>query len=153
MNTENPKQAGPDRQATTRIERNFISKSQQRRIEIQSEPTKTTTPPPPTTSTDPITDLEHAPLTLPAIEKPLLETLPKNPSEIPRDELVDRFEELALRCFNKENTLDMAKALIKSYEIRISEQAKTITDLREEVDDQMVEISDYRDELRVRGEI
>lgn len=116
MNTE--KLPMPGETNTKPIERSFIGKP-------KPTPTETINPFPETTQADidkQIATDKAISIELPmSIEKPLLETLPKNPSETPRGELVDRFEELALRCFNKENQLDMAKALIKNQEELISQ--------------------------------
>jgi flagellin-specific chaperone FliS len=55
------------------------------------------------------------------MSEPLVSTLPKEPSDLTREELLEQFYKLALRCFNSENALDMAKELIKNYEATIRE--------------------------------
>lgn len=141
--TDKPTQ-GPESLPTKKIERNFI------------RPTKAPTENqfPETTQADIdkqiATDNREKSLAIEkaiSIEKPLLETLPKNPSEITQKELVDRFEELALRCFNKENTLDMAKALIRSYEATISDLRFKISDLQDERHKLRLEITELSKEV------
>lgn len=112
MNNENPKLTGPDRQATTRIERKFISKSEARRIEVQSR-----SEPEPTTDS-------------------LMSKLPKDPEELTRDELLQRFQELAMRCFNSENRLSMAMELVVNYEKIIKEQWEDIREILDAVETQ-----------------
>lgn len=63
----------------------------------------------------------------------LMSTLPKDPEELSHPELTQRFQELALRCFNKENLLNMAEEIISNHE-------DTIRNLRNEVDGLEAEI-------------
>lgn len=49
-------------------------------------------------------------------QKPLMSVLPKEPEELSHEALLESYKKLALRCFQSENSLDMAKELIKSLE-------------------------------------
>lgn len=65
---------------------------------------------------------------------PLLSSLPKEPQELTHEELLDSYYKLALRCFQSESSLDMAKELIKNLERNILNQRVWITKLEEERD-------------------
>lgn len=65
---------------------------------------------------------------------PLTSSLPKEPQELTHDELLDSYYKLALRCFQSESSLDMAKELIKNLERNILNQRVWITKLEEERD-------------------
>jgi hypothetical protein len=56
------------------------------------------------------------------VQKELMSTLPKEPSELTHAELLESYYKLALRCFQSENSLDMAKELIKSLERALLEE-------------------------------
>lgn len=64
---------------------------------------------------------------------PLISTLPKEPEELSKEELLESYKKLALRCFQSENALDMAKELIKSLEEVHVKQLVVINKLEEDI--------------------
>lgn len=56
----------------------------------------------------------------------LIDMLPKDPDELTHSELLDRFRELVVRCFNSENQLDVAKKIIEQQNVIIKKSTSTI---------------------------
>lgn len=57
----------------------------------------------------------------------IVDFLPKDPGDLTIKQLEQYFNALALRCFNKENELHLAKETIANYEVIMAGQRKEIS--------------------------